>query len=175
MKKSMTVEDYLKSLGVHLTFSINVKTQVPRIAELSNKTNQFIFNYKRYTASEVENIMDSANGAVVSVSLKDKLSDSGIIGTCVLKKNDNKAIVEECFVSCRALGRGLDEAIILGAIQRGITFLNIDRIYVEFKKGDRNLPAEKFYKEYFEKQNMTETRFSYEIPRNYIEFETVIK
>ena len=132
-------------------------------------------NYKRYTASEVENIMDSANGAVVSVSLKDKLSDSGIIGTCVLKKNDNKAIVEECFVSCRALGRGLDEAIILGAIQRGITFLNIDRIYVEFKKGDRNLPAEKFYKEYFEKQNMTETRFSYEIPRNYIEFETVIK
>lgn len=174
MKKKMTIEEYLKLLDVHLVYSINVKAQVARIAELSNKTNQFIFNYKRYTPNEIENIMDLKTSAVISITLKDKLSDSGIVGTCVLKKKFDKAIMEECFVSCRALGRGLDEAIVLGAIKIGTDFLGVNKIKVEFKKGERNVPAEEFYKRYFKEQKLSKDQFLYEIPKSYITYEVIL-
>ncbi|HHQ4263744.1 TPA: hypothetical protein ACSQMV_003806, partial [Vibrio cholerae] len=62
--------------------------------------------------------MSSNDSTIVAVSLKDKLSDSGIIAVVSLKKIDDEfALLEECFVSCRALGRGIDNEIVFGSIK----------------------------------------------------------
>lgn len=144
LKNSLSKEDYLKTLGMELTYGINKKSQIKRIAELANKTNQFICTYKRYSESEIEDMMHDGRYMIVTVSLKDKLSDSGIIGVLVFKNNPDSIDIEECFISCRALGRGIDESIILYPIKLAAEHFNKNKIKFNFIRGEKNEPAEKF-------------------------------
>ncbi len=163
LQQTLSKEEYIKDLKMALTFDSDNPKHMNRVAELSNKTNQFIFNYKRYSVSEVEALTRDAGATVVAVSLKDRLSDSGIIGVVVLKKTEQGAMLEECFVSCRALGRGIDEAIVLGAIEQGMNNLNARALKIQFRAGERNTPALKFIEAYLKPNTTAYAEFDYQI------------
>ena len=151
LQSTLSKEDYIRSLEMKLTFNVDVKEYAPRISELANKTNQFIFGYQRYDLPMVEKLMQDKDAVVISVILSDKLSDSGTIAVCVGKKQNDILFVEECFVSCRALGRGIDDVIVLGMIKLAADELGTSKLEVVFKKGERNTPAANFVKAYLEK------------------------
>lgn len=144
LQNSMSHEDYLRSLEATLRFSVDNKERAQRVYELANKTNQFIFNYKRYTRTQVDDLIADNDSCIVTVSLSDRLSDSGLIGVCVGSLRGDHIEIEECFVSCRALGRGLDEAIVLGAISEVCRRLGKNKVEVMFRNGERNAPAKLF-------------------------------
>ena len=150
LQSTLSKDDYIRSLEMKLTFNVDVKEFAPRISELANKTNQFIFGYQRYNLPTVEKLMQDKDAAVISVILSDKLSDSGTIAVCVGKKQNDVLLVEECFVSCRALGRGIDDVIVLGMIKLAASELGTSKLEVTFKKGERNTPAENFVNTYLE-------------------------
>ena len=104
------------------------------------------------------------DSVVITVQLSDKLSESGLIAVCTGKKIDDYLEVQECFVSCRALGRGIDEAIVLGMISYMQETLNVANIKVQFQKGERNLPAEKFVTKYLCAYLEQPSGFSYSVP-----------
>ncbi|WP_086245422.1 hypothetical protein [Campylobacter devanensis] len=131
-----------------MTYSINNKIQIPRISELANKTNQFICGYKRYSETEVKELMDSKDCMVITIKLEDKLSSSGIIGVCVFKDKKEYLEMEECFISCRALGRGIDDSIVFYPIQLALNKFNHSELKINFIKGERNKPAENFLTEH---------------------------
>lgn len=172
MREQMSPEDYLKSLNIVLTFAKGNSETAHRICELANKTNQFIFNYKRYSQTETDDMLSSDECCVVTASLSDKLSDSGIIGVCFVRKAEGFVQVEECFVSCRALGRGIDEAIVLGMISEACRHLGENRVKVLFREGERNAPAKAFFESRLAAFADTPAEFHYEFPENTI---TVIK
>ena len=161
-------EDYLRSLEMQLEFRLDAHTDIKRVSELSNKTNQFIFNYKRYTIADVEALIASKNSVVITVSLRDKLSESGIIGV-IVGRNEDIFLLEECFVSCRALGRGIDDAIVLGAVKTALNFFEQDNLKVEFQRGERNTPAEQFIRNYLSQYTQQHNKFSYKFPLDLIE------
>lgn len=144
LKNSLSKEDFLKTLEMELTYCINKKSQIKRIAELANKTNQFICTYKRYSENDVENMMNDKNYMITTVSLKDKLSDSGIIGVMVFKNENDFVDIEESFISCRALGRGIDENIVLYPIKLAVEYFKKNKVRFNFTKGERNKPAQEF-------------------------------
>lgn len=161
-------EDYLRGLSMLLEFRIDARTDVKRVSELSNKTNQFIFNYKRYTIADVERIITSKNSVLITISLSDKLSTSGIIGV-VVGRNEGEFIIDECFVSCRALGRGIDDAIVLGALKFASDYFEQDNLKVEFQRGERNTPAVQFIEKYLSRYTRQAAKFSYQFPLDLIE------
>lgn len=144
LQQTLSKEDYIKSLEIKLTYSIDKKEQIERISELANKTNQFICSYKRYSESEVEALMTDKNSIVISTRLEDKLSDSGIIGVCVLKNNGTYLVMEECFISCRALGRGIDDNVVFFPIKLALEKFNQTKLKIDFTIGERNKPAQNF-------------------------------
>lgn len=144
LKNTLSIQDFLKTLDIEITYSLNDLSQIKRIAELSNKTNQFICSYKRYSEAEIEELMNNENNLIISSSLKDKLSDSGIIGVMVFENKKEYVEVVEAFISCRALGRGIDENIIIYPIQLAMERFNNNRLLFSFTKGERNTPAEEF-------------------------------
>lgn len=164
LQNSMSHEDYLRSLEATLRFSIDDKERAQRVYELANKTNQFIFNYKRYTRTQVDDLIASPDSCIVTVSLSDRLSDSGLIGVCVGTKVGDHLEIEECFVSCRALGRGLDEAIVLGAIAEVCHRLEMDKVHVMFRNGERNAPAKAFAEKNLSGYLDTAEKFEYTFP-----------
>lgn len=171
LQKQLSAEEYIRSLEIHLKFSFDNMQQLDRIFELANKTNQFIFNYKRYTLAEVEERIRSECYAVVSISLADKLSDSGLIGVCVGRAEEDHVEIEECFISCRALGRGIDNIIVLGAIGGILRRFKKNKVKVLFQRGERNTPAEQFIERHLKAYLENPSEFQFEIPKDLLTVE----
>lgn len=171
LQKQLSPEEYIRSLELKLTFNYNNKDEATRIFQLANKTNQFIFNYKRYTQAEIDAMMESKDCVIIAISLSDKLSDSGLVGGCVGKNRSNFVEIEEFFISCRALGRGIDDVIVLEAFNGAIKYFGHHHIKVNFQKGERNEPAENFVKKYLNEFLEKEAYFEYIAPQNLIQIE----
>lgn len=168
LKDDMTEEEYLKNLKVTLSFHLNWMSEAQRISELANKTNQFIFNYRRYSQQQVQTMMKISNWGVLSVSLADRLSDSGIIASFFGRKEGNIVFLEEGFVSCRALGRGLENYIVKGSLQFLLESLHASQILIRFQKGERNIPAENYLCTELPHYEVSPKEFSFQLPQNLI-------
>ena len=102
---------------------------------------------------------------------QDRLSDSGLIGVCVIKKATDFLILEECFISCRALGRGREDAIVLGSISIAQDLFGLKKVKILFQKGERNTPAEKFLNQYAKEYINQEQEMNYILPKDVIKIE----
>lgn len=107
-----TYEDYLADLNIQIEVNLNDHNSTPRIAQLSNKTNQFNLTTKRYSEAEINSKMASLESDVLSVRLYDNNTVYGLIGVVVLNYENDIASIESFFMSCRALGRGVEQALL---------------------------------------------------------------
>ena len=169
----MSTEEYIRSLQMRLVYRLNDNAHAARIAELANKTNQFIFNYKRYAPAEVEKMLRSDGFRVVTISLSDRLSDSGLIGVCVGRDCEDFVEIEECFISCRALGRGVDDVIVLGAMQAIAGALGKDKLKIQFQEGPRNEPARRFVQDRLASYLEEPKEFHYQMPDGLFDWELI--
>lgn len=134
-------EEYLRNLQVALVFNHHPSEHLSRLADLCKKTNQFNLAMRRFSLSEVTEHHQSAQGNVSCVQLKDRLSDSGIIAVMVAERHANELIIEELCISCRALGRQLEDTIILWSIRHMPQFVGTEKVSFRVKHGPRNQPA----------------------------------
>lgn len=115
-----------------------------RVAEMCGKTNQFNLSLKRYGEAEVSSFLNAPEYTVISVRLCDRFSDSGLIGVIVIHKQDEDVVVKEVCLSCRSLGRGLEDALIIPAIVEATGFRGCRNVVFEVSVGARNEPAIKW-------------------------------
>lgn len=144
LRNSLSSDEYFKKLAITLKYEVDVVDKIGRASELMGKTNQFIFSYKRYSEKGVRDLIDNENSVVITISMSDNLSDSGIISVMVCKKNQlNELEIDECVVSCRALGRNIEDIMLLNGIRLAEEKLKTSRkfVNVNYVKGERNLPA----------------------------------
>ncbi len=99
-------EAFIRSLGITITWWRNNRAQLPRITQLINKTNQFNLTTRRYTQAEVEKIME--RDTIFSFKVEDKFGDMGIVGVVIVRGG----VIDTFLLSCRVLGRGIEERII---------------------------------------------------------------
>jgi FkbH-like protein len=135
-----TVE-YFCNLQVTLKYFYNPKDQLSRLADLSNKTNQFNLALQRFNQAELAERINSGNACIASVQLTDRLSDSGVIAIVVAERNGVELLIEELCISCRALGRELEDSIILPALRDMPIFSGCQKIVFRVQQGPRNRPA----------------------------------
>jgi FkbH-like protein len=140
-RSSISVTDYLKTLNTRIVFSHDCRSNITRLASLSNKTNQFNLNLMRVSEVVLSKYLEDEARSVISVSLGDDLSDSGIIALVVAEMRKAELYIHELCISCRALGRGLENTIIFGAIGSIKGFQSVEDIVFMFKSGPRNGPA----------------------------------
>ncbi len=174
LHKEMSQDEYFIRLKMKLSYEINNHNDIDRISELLNKTNQFIFNYKRYSVDDIKKIMLDKNYAILSICLSDKLSDSGIISIVVASKSDdNTLIIEDLCISCRALGRHIEDIIILNAFSIIKKYLNTNEVLnILFKSGERNNPAKKWL-EVFSNSDSICTNKNTQITINNIDYRNI--
>ncbi len=143
MMTTLSREEYFKKLAIQLTYGLDPAGRLPRIAELLGKTNQFILSYKRYNQTQVKEIMDGRESAVVTVSMSDALSESGLIAIIVGRRDESRRlVVDELVVSCRALGRNIEDIMLLKAFQLLADHLGTEGdILIPYLRGPRNRPA----------------------------------
>jgi FkbH-like protein len=94
--------EYLSSLEIEVEIHLNRTDEIPRIAELCQKVNQFNLTTVRHTEADIAEIMQY--GHVYSLSVKDKFGDQGLCGVLIFVE----PAVENFMLSCRVLGRGIE-------------------------------------------------------------------
>ncbi|HMK06861.1 MAG TPA: hypothetical protein VK476_04980, partial [Flavobacterium sp.] len=84
-----------------------------RVAQLSQRSNQFNLRTVRYTDDDIQKLAVSENHFTFSFTLEDKYGDNGLICVIILKKEDGKtAFIDTWFMSCRVLKRGMENFVL---------------------------------------------------------------
>ena len=100
--------DFLRSLEMKLTIAPATDVTIPRIAQMTQKTNQFNLTTKRYTESDIRTLL--ANGAQIwTLAVADRFGDNGITGLMIMTADGE---IDTMLMSCRVLGKGIEEAFV---------------------------------------------------------------
>lgn len=101
--------DFLKSLNMVSVVEGFTSFNTPRVAQLSQRSNQFNLRTVRYTDGEIAALGASDNHACFSFTLEDKFGDNGLICVIIMEKSDEKTLfIDTWFMSCRVLKRGME-------------------------------------------------------------------
>ena len=133
---------WLKSLNLRAEMRRATERDLPRIAQLVQKTNQFNLSLKRRSLDELRPLL--ADAAVFTIRAADQFGDYGMIGVVIARPNNDNALAIDTFLlSCRALGRGIETAALHELLQlarnRGHS-----EVLAPFVVGPRNTPIRKF-------------------------------
>jgi FkbH-like protein len=116
-------DDFLKSLNMISETKSFDRFSIPRVAQLSQRSNQFNLRTVRYTEEDLKRISESDNYLTLSFTLEDKFGDNGLVCAVILEKRDRRdgacsvptLFINTWLMSCRVLKRGM-EAYTLNAI-----------------------------------------------------------
>lgn len=105
-------EAFLASLEMQSEVSAFNKFNMPRVAELSQRSNQFNLRTIRYTLPEIESIAASSDYLTLTFTLEDKFGHHGLISVVILHKTNQELFIETWLMSCRVLKRGMEEFVL---------------------------------------------------------------
>lgn len=138
------LETYFKSLEMVIEVKFADNFTLPRIAQLTQKTNQFNLTTRRYSEADIKKYMEDKDADVLSIQLIDKFGESGIVGVCILKYIGQKAVFDTLLLSCRILGRGVENVFVIQALklakQRGC-----EAVVGEFYPTSKNAQVKDFF------------------------------
>lgn len=143
-RESINLESYYASLEMVLEIRLADEFSIPRIAQLTQKTNQFNLTTRRYSDADIQRLRESNSADVIYLRLRDRLGDSGIVGVCILKYEADRAILDSFLLSCRVLGRGVEEAFLIQCLKRAK--LKGSKVVIgEYKPTAKNGQVKDFY------------------------------
>jgi len=146
LSKTFTNEaDFLKSLNMVSVVSGFTKFNTPRVAQLSQRSNQFNLRTVRYTDADIEALANDHDVIDLSFTLEDKFGDNGLIAVVVMKPQDKETLfVDTWFMSCRVLKRGM-ENFTLNTMVEAAKAKGYKRIIGEYLPTPKNKMVEEHY------------------------------
>jgi FkbH-like protein len=116
---------------------------LPRVAQLTQKTNQFNLTTRRYSEEDIQRLQ--ADGAdVIYLRYRDRFGDAGIVGVCILTYDGTDAEFDSFLLSCRILGRGVERAFLAACLAR-TTHRGATRAIGEYLPTAKNAQVQGFY------------------------------
>ena len=141
-----SLEDFLKSLGLTFKIFIDEGSLIPRMAQLTQKTNQFNLTTKRYAESDIKRFVQSADYIVFSFEVLDRFGSYGVTGLSIVKLNldSQNAEIDTLLMSCRVIGRNIEYSF-FDFIAGYLCDLNIKTISATYIKTLKNEQVMEFY------------------------------
>jgi FkbH-like protein len=116
LSQKMTEAEFLASLELRVSLYAPDESDLARVAQLINKTNQFNVTTRRYSFAEVGEMARDGDTDVFCASVRDKFGDYGLVGVSIIKYSGKAAEADTVLMSCRVLGRGIETAMLSHAL-----------------------------------------------------------
>lgn len=142
--QAIDLKSYYKSLEMVATIDLADDFSKPRIAQLTQKTNQFNLTTKRCSETDINEFAESQYSDVLYLRLKDRFGDMGIVGVCILVYEKNTAVFDAFLLSCRALGRKVED-VFLGECLRLCQLRNIKTATGQYFPTAKNMQVKEFF------------------------------
>ena len=146
LSKTFTDEaDFLKSLNMVSMVSGFTKFNTPRVAQLSQRSNQFNLRTIRYTEADIAALAENPDVIDLSFTLEDKFGDNGLIAVVIMKPLDKETLfVDTWLMSCRVLKRGMENFTLNTMLQAART-KGYKKIIGEYLPTPKNKMVENHY------------------------------
>ena len=145
MSGTKSLDEYIKELNLVMRVSVNDELIIPRLAQLTQKTNQFNLTTKRYAEHDTKKFIDDG-GFIFAANISDKFGDYGTVIEAIITKDassDDDAILDTFLMSCRVMGRGVECAFIDHVVHE-LGRKGFARLHGKFMPTTKNKPAESF-------------------------------
>lgn len=164
-RSSSNLEDFLKQLEIRVTMKKANNFTIPRIAQLTLKTNQFNLTTRRYQEEDVETLAQDHTKLIGCAQTQDKFGDNGITGVYIVNKNhvDKEWFIDTFLLSCRVMGRGIEDAM-MGYILSKAKEEGVTKVKAEFIPTKKNKPCEQLLPNFGFKKEGEQWVYSYSIP-----------
>ncbi len=137
-------EDYLKSLSMIFHICSFNETNILRVTQLINKTNQFNFTTRRYTEAEISEISNDRSYVTLCGRLEDKFGDNGIITAMIVRIDGKRAYLDLWVMSCRVFKRGVEYSMLNCIIDR-LKRMGIKELFGIYIPTAKNVILKDFY------------------------------
>jgi FkbH-like protein len=142
--EAMTLSDFISSLNLECEISEMKPDRVGRIAQLTQRTNQFNTTTIRRSESEIVKFCHRTNHNCFVVEARDRFGDYGIVGAMFTEEASKVLHVDSFLLSCRALGRGIEHLMLSYLGRRGLG-RGLEEIHVIMSHTSKNRPAAAFF------------------------------
>lgn len=142
-KKFTDITDFYEALEIKVFIGRADKFSIPRISQLTMKTNQFNLTTRRYLPEKIIKFANSDEYLVLWLRSEDKYGDNGIVAVAIIKQENHIWQLDTFLMSCRVIGRTIEKAFLSYIISMAKNE-NVTEIKAEYKPTKKNKPAENF-------------------------------
>lgn len=144
LDSSDTLADYLAGLGVRVELSAAAPADLPRISQITLRTNQFNFTTRRLQQEGVRQWLAVAGQSAVVVRSADRFGDNGLVGVLFLRRDGAVLHIDNFLLSCRVFSRGIEDAC-LAAVLRHARATGAREVRGAYRASPKNGKVADFY------------------------------
>ena len=143
LEKAQSAGHFLDTLDLRVNIRLLTAEHLPRVAQLTQRTNQFNFTTIRRTEQDIQGLV--ADGAMECrvIDVSDRFGDYGLTGVVLFGIQDDALVIDTFLLSCRVLGRGVEHRVMSAlaeeASRRGLAY-----VIANLVPTSKNQPARDF-------------------------------
>jgi FkbH-like protein len=143
LKESFTLGDFIKSLNLKVDIEPMDPSMLPRVSQLTQRTNQFNATTIRRSETEIQSLYESEDYYCLVIKVKDRFGDYGLVGLLIYTLSADSLKVDTFLLSCRILGRGIEHQMLakLGKIAQA---RNLNGVEIDYQQTAKNKPMLNF-------------------------------
>ncbi len=138
-----SLDDFIHGLELKMSMNLIEDSKYMRAAQLTHRTNQFNLSTIRRTEEELRLLTSLPGFKCHVIEVSDRFGDYGLVGVIITKENGDKLLIDTFLLSCRVLGRRIEDAILVGlkklCVETGAKILE-----AEFRPTEKNMPIKHF-------------------------------
>ncbi len=145
LKKTVSsLEEWLTRLAIRVQVEELHPANLPRATQLLNKTNQMNLSTRRLSEAELMAWAEQDPHRLWTLRVSDKFGDAGLTGIVSLEIQDRSAQIVDFILSCRVMGRKIEDAMLATAIHHALS-LGIENVYARYIPTSKNKPCLDFF------------------------------
>ncbi|MBA4372536.1 MAG: hypothetical protein C0402_06695 [Thermodesulfovibrio sp.] len=137
-------EDFYRSLNMEVEIMGKEPEILTRVAQLTQKTNQFNMTGKKYTEQQLTQMIATSDWRIYAMRVRDRFGDNGIVGVGIVQFRDLACEIDTFLLSCRVIGRTVETAL-LSHIAGEASNRGFRKLSGWFMSTAKNAPAKDFY------------------------------
>ena len=140
-KKTKTSKSsWLLDLKTEIKISTLTDENISRVSQLFNKTNQLNLSTRRLNVNEIKKWNSERNNSILTFSVSDCFGDLGLVGIVGVTIEEDKGIISDFILSCRAMGREVEQSMFYVAANQ-LLEKKVHSIEAVYSPTDRNRPT----------------------------------